>query len=334
MTVEGTSAPPPTGASAHGRACPKCGATEDSADSVFCPHCGAVLKVDAARSDGPHSQLPHSEAPDTEQTGEPRFSLGQSAGAIVDDKRQAPFLDESSKTIAEDGEPASLRHARASGLEKPVPTPSEAEIIEAPLMFSPAPERLSAPESWLRSSADIKAALLDAEKTSLDAKPPVEEPPGPPPKPDFWKVEKTVEDLDDDAKRALKARSGAASASDAPKKPEPLAKGTTAPHLLPGSEAVEKMLKIRATPALPIALAQHLGRLILVFVLSAAAAIGFGFLREAVGADLVKALSLDPRGPVLNVAFGALYVLTSFAFAYGVFQATSRGWRRPKWGKV
>ena len=316
MIVEGTSAPPPIGASAQARTCPKCGVSEESSDSVFCPHCGGVLKIEP-KVDGPHSQLPLSEAPDTEQTGTPKF------------------VDEAAKTIAEDGEPASLRIARASGIEKAVPTRSEAEIIEAPLMFSPAPERLSAPESWLRSSADIKQALLDGEKTSLDAKPPVEEPPGPAPKPDFWKVEKTVEDLDDDAKRAL----AALPAKDAAAKPEkkeqtPLPKGTTAPHLLPGSEAVEKMLKIRATPALPVALAQHLGRLVLIFVLSAAAAIGFGFVRETVGPDLVKALSLDPRGPVLNIAFGALYLLTSFAFAYGIFQATSRGWRRPKWGKV
>lgn len=334
--MEGTSAPP-AGASAHGRACPKCGETEDGADSVFCPQCGAVLasepaqKAESAKvAEGPHSQLPLSEAPDTEQTGEPRFTTTRG------------FVDEASKTIAEDGEPASLRHARATGLEKPVPTPSEAEIVEAPLMFAPAPERLSAPESWLRSSADLKAALRDGEKTSLDAKPPVDEVTGPPRnEKDFWKVEKTVEDLDDDAKRALNALPGdaapamGAQAKAAPaKKPEPLAKGTTAPHLLPGSEAVEKMLQIRASPALPIALAQHLGRLVLVFVLSAAAAIGFGFLRESVGPDLVKALSLDPRGPVLNVAFGVLYVLTSFAFAYGVFQATSRGWRRPKWSRV
>jgi hypothetical protein len=293
------------------RTCPKCGASEDLRDSAFCPSCGGVLKTEHP----PQSLNPLSEAPDTEQSGTPKF------------------VDEASATIAEDGEPPSLQLARASGLEKAMPTPAEPKIEELPPPpFRPAPERLSAPDSWLRPSAELKK--IEADATSLDAKPPamtgaiaadVAAAANDGSKP----IEKTVEDLDDEAKKALAGmQSGAAGGS------RPLPKGTTAPHMLPGHEGVEKMLSIPAGPSLPIAIALTLGRLLLAAALSAFAAIGYGFLRERVGADLVKALSLNPRGPVLDVAFGVLFVVTSFAFGYGVFHATAPGWRTPKWRRL
>lgn len=299
------------------RACPKCGASEERGDSAFCPHCGAVLKLE-----GPQSMTPLSEAPDTEQTGQPGF---------VDEKSAA-----ADKTIADEGEPASLQHARASGIEKPVPTPAEeaketmesatAAAAPAPPPFAPAPERLSAPESWLRPSTELKK-LPEADATSLDAKPPEMDDPTGPPKP---VAEKTIDDLPDDAKRSL----AAGLEGGAKERPPSLAKGTTAPHILPGHAVVEKMLAISATPSVPIAIAKNLGRVVVAMALSVGAGIGYGFLRQQIGPDLVKAFSLDPRGNVLNVAFAALFFLTSFAFSYGVFAATSKGWRRPKWRKV
>ncbi|MFO0612971.1 MAG: hypothetical protein U0414_10305 [Polyangiaceae bacterium] len=296
------------------RTCPKCGVSEDLRDSAFCPNCGAVLRAEHP----PHSLHPLSEAPDTEQSGSPHFA------------------DEASATIAEDGEPPSLQFARASGLEKSMPTPAEPKIEEAaPPPFMRAPERLSAPESWLRPSSPASAAPKgDAAATSLAEKPPVmtgavraaAEAVGEAARPADKPIEKTVEDIADEAKQAL--------ADLEKEKPKPLPKGTTAPHMLPGHEAVQKMLSIPAGPALPIGILQALGRLALAGLLSALAAIGYGFVRERVGPDLVKALSLNPRGPVLDIAFGALFLLTSFAFGYGVFRATSQGWRTPKWRKV
>lgn len=306
------------------RACPKCGASEERGDSTFCPHCGAVL-----RTEGPQSSMPLSEAPDTEQTGKP--SIVEEPSAAAD------------KTIADEGEPASLQHARASGIEKPVATPAEeaketmesATAAAAPPAFAPAPERLSAPESWLRPSAEPKK-LPEADATSLDAKPPAMDDPTGPPNPVVAKAvaEKTIDDLPQEAKQALAGSEKAAALAVSPPEPGRLAKGTTAPHILPGHAAVEKMLSISTTPSVPIAIAKNAGRIVLAMALSVGAGVGYGFLRQQVGPDLVKALSLDPRGNVLNVAFAALFLVTSFAFSYGVFAATSKGWRRPKWRKV
>ena len=64
---------------------------------------------------------------------------------------------------------------------------------------------------------------------------------------------------------------------------------------------VEQMLSIRTVSSVPIAIASTAGRVLLAMVLSAAAGVGYGFLRQQVGPDLVKALSLDPRGQIGRV---------------------------------
>ncbi len=99
------------------------------------------------------------------------------------------------------------------------------------------------------------------------------------------------------------------------------------------SAGVARLLAIRIGPPRYLAALYFMLRAVAAFLLSAVAAATLGWLRQTRGVELARSLSTTPQSVLLDLLFSFTLGVAGLLIGFLVFRLTSRGWKRPEWGK-